>query len=749
MDRVVIAHTPLGSELLFKKLLGNEQLSDCYQLNVDMLSTSNAISLQDLLGQQLTLELRPNPFTQRFLSGIITCMEFVGHEVHREDYYLYRATVRPHLWNLTQTRGFRIWQNKTAEEILVEVFQDYNVVIDNQLEGEFRSWEYCVQYQESMYDFVKRLMEHEGIYFYFSHAMGQETLVLCNNPKSHKPFDNYDTIEFHQTGAGGYVNTEAINSWQASASVSASLHSHDDYNYLQSNADLSATKQVSQSGAPDTNKFIEWPGRYPIQGDGSHYAQIRQQEHSAGQKQITGVGDAFGLAPGYTFTLCMAPRAEDEGQSFLITAVDYHLEENSYASNDQDHTIHRFSFSVVPATVTWRPARVTPWPRTSGPQTAMVIKADDATKGDGEHISTDTYGRVRVKFLWFKAVDETQLHSCWLRVSSAWAGSQYGAYQIPRVGEEVVVDFINGDPHTPVIVGRVYNDLQTQPVSESSITESSTSEISDGDQVVAESASEWSYAKSGFWTRTIGSQDVNDGNFLSFDDTEGEQSVDLHSAKKMNISAKGAVKIFSEQTGEDAIKVWSPGQVYIQSADTLSTSAPTQKQAVRGTFYTVTGANFTTNGIVLTINGVNGAITATEFSAKGFVMEYGQIKHTRNHSEFKKNNTEIKSVNYQLIFASLISILNGGGGGVGGQADGALQNQLQKLKDKMSLGKKSRTPAREEGTPLEEIPPMPTRPAPAPPSTASARSSTDSFSTARESVASTSSSGSGSSGGAA
>jgi len=751
MDRVVIAHTPLGSELLFKKLLGNEQLSDCYQLNVEMLSTSNAISLQDLLGQQLTLELRPNPFTQRFLSGIITCMEFVGHEAHREDYYLYRATVRPNLWNLTQTRGFRIWQNKTAEEILVEVFKDYNVIIDNQLEGEFRSWEYCVQYQESMYDFVKRLMEHEGIYFYFSHAMGQETLVLCNNPKSHKPFTHYDTIEFHQAGAGGYVNTEAINSWQASASVSASLHSHDDYNYLQSNADLSATKQVSQSGAPETNKFVEWPGRYPVQGDGSHYAQIRQQEHSAGQKQITGAGDAFGLAPGYTFSLCMAPRDEDEGQSFLITAVDYHLKENSYASNDEDRTLHRFSFSVVPATVTWRPARVTPWPRTAGPQTAMVIKADDATKGDGEHISTDTHGRVRVKFLWFKAADETQLHSCWLRVSSAWAGSQYGAYQIPRVGEEVVVDFINGDPHMPVVVGRVYNDLQTQPVSESSITESSTSEISDGDQVVAESASEWNYAKSGFWTRTIGSQDVNDGNFLTFDDTEGEQSVDLHSAKKMNISAKGAVKIFSEQTGEDAIKVWSPGQVYIQSADTLSTSAPTQKQAVRGTFYTVTGANFTTNGIVLTINGVNGAITATEFSAKGFVMEYGQIKHTRNHSEFKKNNNEIKTVNFQLVFASLISILNGGGGGVGVQADadGALQNQLQKLKDKMSLGKKSRTPAREEGTPLEEVPPMPTRPAPAPPSTASARSSTDSFSTARESVASSSSSGSGSSGGAA
>jgi len=505
MDRVVIAHTPLGSELLFKKMTGREQFSDCYQFDVDMLSTSNEINLQDLLGEQITLELRPNPETQRFLSGMITRMAFVGHEKHREEYYIYRATMRPHLWNLTQTQGFRIWQQKTAREILTDVFQDYAIPIDDQLEGNFRIWEYCVQYQESMYDFVKRLMEHEGIYFYFRHAMGQETLVLCNSSKSHQPFGCYETIEFHQTGAGGYVNQEAINSWQASASVSASLYSHDDYNYLQSNADLSATMQIADARSPANTKITEWPGRYPHQSEGNDYSQIRQQEYGARQQQIEGAGDAFGLAPGYTFTLCMAPRAADEGKTFLITRVDYHLEENSYASNDQDHNIHRFDFCVIPATVVWRPARVTPWPRTTGPQTAVVIKASDASKGDGDHISTDQYGRVRVKFRWFRAEDETRLHSCWLRVSSGWAGSQYGAYQIPRVGEEVVVNFINGDPHTPVVTGRVYNDLQTLPISEHLVTEASTSDIASGDSVTAESAAEWNYAKSGIWTRTLGS----------------------------------------------------------------------------------------------------------------------------------------------------------------------------------------------------------------------------------------------------
>lgn len=720
MDRVVIAHTPLGSALLFKKLTGVEQLSDCYKFDVEMLSTDNSIDLQSLLGEQITMELRPNPTTQRFLSGIITRMEFIGHEKHLEAYFVYRATVRPHLWNLTQTYGFRIWQQKTARAILTEVFQEYDIVIDDQLEGDFRNWDYCVQYQESLYDFVKRIMEHEGIYFYFRHEMGKETLVLCNSSTPHKPFGDYATIEYHQAGAGGYVNQECIDTWHTAATVSASLHSHDDYNYEQSNADLSATSQISQAKTPGNISRVEWPGRYPIQGDGTHYAQIRQQEQVARQLQTEGAGDAFGLAPGYTFALCLSPRAEDEGKPFLITQVAYHLEENSYTSNDEDVTKHRFCFSVVPASITWRPARSTAWPRTTGPQTAVVIKASDASKGDGEHVSTDQLGRVRVKFHWFKADDETKLYSCWMRVSSGWAGNQYGAYQIPRVGEEVVVDFINGDPHTPVVVGRVYNDLQPLPVSESGITEASESEISDGDNIVAESAAEWNYAKSGIWSRTLGSQDPNDGNFLSFDDTEGEQSLDLHGAKQINISAKEAIKIFSEKEGEDSIKMWSPGKIYIQSEDTLSTSAPTQRHSIRGSYYTVSGANFTTNGIGLTINGVNGTInlvsnfqyTTSEFSAKGIVFEYGQIKYTRNHAEFKKTTHEVKDLSTQIIRSSLVSFLNGGGGGyVGSDTE---QQSVRNTLDRIRAKKQERRNARnnpnrqeEQGQELQEREPEP------------------------------------------
>ncbi|MGK3124205.1 type VI secretion system Vgr family protein [Candidatus Pantoea formicae] len=693
MDRVVVAHSPLSESLLFKSMVGHEALSCIYQYDVEFLCKDNSLSLSDLLGKPLTLELNPRPGVTRYLSGIITRMAFLGHEKHREEYYTFRAEVRPELWYLTQNSGFRIWQKQTVKQIIETVLNDAGIIFENKLTGTYREWEFCVQYQESTYAFLQRLMEHEGIYFYFEHALDKQTLILVDDPAIHTPFPGYDCIEYHQAAAGGYVNDESINIWQATAAISPSLYQHDDYNYLESNADLSANGQISQSHAQKVATQREWPGQYPQQGDGQNYVNVRQQELAARQLESDGVGDAFGLAPGYTFALTKAPRASDEGQSFLVTAVDYQLVENSYASNDEDFTRHCFQFRVVPATVNWRPARNTPWPRTSGPQTAVVVNAPDATKGDNSTVATDDYGRVRVKFLWFKAENEQDLYSCWLRVASGWAGSQQGYYQIPRVGEEVVVDFINGDPHMPVITGRVYNNLQTQPVGESLLTISSEGDIGDSDTITAEAAESWSWSKSGFWSRSIGNSDASNGNFISFDDLSGDESLDIHAQKDLNLSADNAIKIYAGKAGDGAMKMWSEGKFNIHSNEKLTMTAPNTTHSVRGTYYTVTGSNFTANAIGLTVNGVNGTVnvvsnvaaSGTDFAFKGISMDYTYLKRSKTQVEYKADLQRFEQVPFYQIRVGLMSLQSGATGVLGDNS--AIKTKIQNLKDKMEARK--------------------------------------------------------------
>ncbi|WP_343552755.1 type VI secretion system tip protein TssI/VgrG [Pantoea sp.] len=693
MDRVVVAHSPLTETLFFKSMTGHEALSCCYQYNIELTSKDNSIALPDLLGKPLTLVLQPRPGVIRYLSGIITRMAFLGHEKHREEYYTYRAEVRPELWYLTQNHGFRIWQNKTVTQIIEMVLNENGILFENKLTGTYRNWEYCVQYQESSYDFIQRMMEHEGIYFYFTHEMDKQTLILADAPSAHQPFPGYDCIEYHQAAAGGYVNDESINIWQSTAAISPSLYQHDDYNYLESNADLSANGQVAESHAEKTATQREWPGQYQQQGDGQSYVTVRQQELAARQLASDGVGDAFGLAPGYQFTLNKAPRDADEGQSFLVTAVDYQLVENSYVSNDEDFTRHRFCFQVIPATVNWRPPRATRWPRTSGPQTAVVINAPDASKGDKSVVATDDHGRVRVKFLWFKPDNEQDLYSCWLRVASGWAGSQQGYYQIPRVGEEVVVDFINGDPHMPVITGRVFNNLQTQPVGESLLTIGSESDVADSDTITAEVAEAWSWSKSGFWSRSVGNSDASNGNFISFEDLADEESLDIHAQKDLNISANNAIKIYAGKDGDGALKIWAPGKVTLHSNDTVSTSAPTTYHTSRGSYYTVTGANFTTTGIGLTINGVNGTVNAvsnvaassTDFAVKGISMDYTYLKRSKTQVEYKADLQRFEQVPFYNLRIGLMSIQSGATGVTGDNS--GIKQKIQDLKDEMNTRK--------------------------------------------------------------
>ncbi|WP_336281739.1 type VI secretion system Vgr family protein [Cronobacter dublinensis] len=516
MERIIVAHTPLPPEtLLFKSLSGTEQLSALYEFDVEFLSPSNDLDIKGLLGKPVTIEIRNSSLTPRLLNGDIIRLSQEGQDENGERYYRYRATLCPALWYLTQNRDFRIWQEKTVPEIIRALLNEYQIPFELQLSGEYRNWGYCVQYNESDFDFISRLMEHEGIYYYFRHESESQTLVITDSPFKHRPLQGYDIINWNIPANKTPANAEGIHSWRISGAITPSLYSHDDYDFRKPRARLFEARENPRSFAAKKAEIYDWPGRYTDHQHGQNYVKVRQQELESKHEQMSGSATSLGIAPGFTFRFAGAPRREDEGEYLTVRAT-YLLTENPYTSSAETPAIHQIDFDVVSADLNWRPQRNTPWPRTYGPQTAEVVGPQ------GEPIWTDKYGRIKVKFRWDRYSETDDSCSCWVRVSSTWAGWKYGGMQIPRVGEEVVVDFINGDPDRPIITGRVYNEESMPPW-----------------DLPADAT------RMGFMSRSkSGSQD--NANYLFMEDRLGQESFDMHAERDMNVSVENDLNVHVE-----------------------------------------------------------------------------------------------------------------------------------------------------------------------------------------------------------
>lgn len=516
MERIIVAHTPLPPEtLLFKSLSGTEQLSALYEFDVEFLSPFNDLDIKGLLGKPVTIEIRNSSLTPRLLNGDIIRLSQEDQDENGERYYRYRATLCPALWYLTQNRDFRIWQEKTVPEIIRALLNEYQIPFELQLSGEYRNWGYCIQYNESDFDFISRLMEHEGIYYYFRHESESQTLVITDSPFKHRPLQDYDIINWNIPANKTPANAEGIHSWRISGAITPSLYSHDDYDFRKPRARLFEARENPRSFAAKKAEIYDWPGRYTDHQHGQNYVKVRQQELESKHEQMSGSATSLGIAPGFTFRFAGAPRREDEGEYLTVRAT-YLLTENPYTSSAETPAIHQIDFDVVSADLNWRPQRNTPWPRTYGPQTAEVVGPQ------GEPIWTDKYGRVKVKFRWDRYSETDDSCSCWVRVSSTWAGWKYGGMQIPRVGEEVVVDFINGDPDRPIITGRVYNEESMPPW-----------------DLPADAT------RMGFMSRSkSGSQD--NANYLFMEDRLGQESFDMHAERDMNVSVENDLNVHVE-----------------------------------------------------------------------------------------------------------------------------------------------------------------------------------------------------------
>ena len=457
MTRRVTINTPLADQLQLRRLQGREEISHLFALEIDLLSESDSIDPKALLGKGATVVVETQDGGKRYIDGLVTAFGMRGQDEHRN--FLYRARLSPWLWLATRRSDFRIFQNKTVPDIINEVLGIYGHPMQQRLTRSYRTWEYCVQYNETDFQFVSRLMEHEGICYYHQHSAGQHVLTLGDDiVASHDPLQGGAVIPFHPPGKAAVAREECIHAWELHQRVKPGRHYNDDYDFKKPRAELSNMRRNPPGHAHDAYEIYEWPGGYTETGDGEDYIRVRLQQSLTRQSTVQGSSNHRAMAPGYTFTLDNYPRG-DQNQAYLVTAVDYAFEENPRVSDggSGEGSTQKFVLQAQPTSLPFKPQRITAKPRTTGPQTAVVVGPA------GEEIWCDQYGRVKVQFHWDRIGGMNENSSCWMRVATSWAGPGFGAVHIPRIGMEVIVDFLNGDPDYPIVMGCVYNASNMPP----------------------------------------------------------------------------------------------------------------------------------------------------------------------------------------------------------------------------------------------------------------------------------------------
>lgn len=453
-DRVAVVQTPLGPDkLIFTHLIGRDEISRCFAYTVGFVSADPDIDPLKMLGGPVSVQAESKP--ERWFSGIVSEFRLTRVEDRLAHY---EAVVRPWLWFLDNATDCRIFQSMTVVEIIEKIFSKYGIAkFEKRLQGSYPQREYCVQYDESDLDFVQRLMEHEGIFYFFEHSDGVHTLILIDAMSALKPPPDCKTVEYRFEGQGARRDVEYITEWIPGSSVRPGAYAHTDYDFKKPGADLKAQSVDPFSHKEASGENYRQPGTHLNVGRGDSIAAIRREELQAPHQRIAAVGTVRGLFSGCTFKLDAYPR-KDQNQEYLVISAEYRLFDPGYRTGlNTDGDNFQIILGLAPTSVPYRPPRITTRVVMRGPQTATVVGPS------GEEIFTDEYARVKVQFHWDREGKKDQNSSCFVRVSQTWAGGSWGFIQIPRIGQEVIVDFIEGDPDHPIITGRVYNAAQMPP----------------------------------------------------------------------------------------------------------------------------------------------------------------------------------------------------------------------------------------------------------------------------------------------
>jgi type VI secretion system secreted protein VgrG len=450
--RTISVNTVLGSEmLLLASMTAEERLSAAFEYELVLLSERIDIRADDLLGTPATVALLLLSGEHRFFNGYFNRFSYIGFD---GTYALYRANLVPWLWFLSRTADCRIFQDKTVTDIVKEIFRDHGFSdFEERLSGTYRQWTYCVQYRETDLHFIQRLLEHEGIYYFHEHRDGKHTLILADSYSAHTPAPGYEEVVFYPPGQEPMPDQERIDDWSVAHEVRPGVFAHTAFDFTAPRKDLLTRSSAPKEHALAEEEIFDFLDDYTDNSVGDGYARIRLEERQADHEIARAASNARGMTCGGLFTLKEHPRA-DQNREYLIVSANYRLQSDDFGSVDAapgEGPIYRCNLTAIDARVPYRPPCITPKPIVQGPQTAIVVGKS------GEEIWTDEYGRVKVQFHWDRYSKEDENSSCWVRVSHPWAGKNWGAVALPRIGQEVVVSFLEGDPDRPLITGRVYN----------------------------------------------------------------------------------------------------------------------------------------------------------------------------------------------------------------------------------------------------------------------------------------------------
>jgi len=449
-NRHIAIATSLGEDvLLLQGFRGRESISRLFKFDLELLSHQPGLDFMKIVGQNVTLTLLQADGTPRYFNGMISRF---FQSTTDEKFFHYHAEMVPWLWFLTRGSDCRIFQNKSIPDIIKQVFSDLKFSdFKDSTQETYKPLDYVVQYRETHFNFVSRLMEEFGIFYFFEHENGKHTMVLADSASAHQPCTQ-QTVHYHETDLP-VGEEDTISDWGAQQELRTGKYALSDYNFETPSTNLLADDPTVVSvGGNSGYEIYDYPGDYLTKDEGSSLAKIRMEEEESTHLVMDGKGNVRSFSAGCTFELQDHYR-DDANTTYVLTEIEHVASAGQAyfgreAAGPEMYTNH---FTCIRKDVPYRPIRLTPKPIIQGPQTALVVGPS------GEEIYVDKYGRVKVHFYWDRHDKKDENSSCWIRVSQPWAGKNWGGMWIPRIGQEVVVNFIDGDPDRPLITGRVYN----------------------------------------------------------------------------------------------------------------------------------------------------------------------------------------------------------------------------------------------------------------------------------------------------
>lgn len=463
-----------AKDILLKRAIVREGLSMLTETTVEFQSKNKAVKLDGIVGRAMNVHLVAEDQKERIFTGTCISVEYLGFQ---DGYGHYVAEVRPWFWMLTRTQDCRVFQELTAVEIIKQILSEHGFSdFEDKLSESYEKRTYCVQYRETDYDFLCRLMEEEGIYFYFDNKMDKnqiEKLIFCDGISGHAPVPNGSTLKFFERDPNDRRREDHVAELAAEEILTRGKFTLNDFDMLAPQADLELNNTIKKGSHSHTGyEVYDYPGHYRKDtGLGDKRARVRMEAEAIRHKRWRGASSVRTLGTGYTFKLENHPVKEANAEYLVTDAVHYfqvntdfedaELRQDLKPKNmdfpkEMETDAYANTFGTIPKPDQFRARLVTPWPEIPGLQTAMVVGPD------GEEIHTDEHGRIRIQFHWDREGDNNEKSSCWVRVVTPWSGKNWGMVAVPRMGQEVVIQFEEGDPDRPICTGMLYNE-DTKP----------------------------------------------------------------------------------------------------------------------------------------------------------------------------------------------------------------------------------------------------------------------------------------------